>query len=315
MMQWTLACLCVLLWIGGSHQVSVNLVGDEELSNYQITPFGYMWRSCVHKVESGSHIEERNGRTYVTSPLTGEEQLIPKCDRPRLAHQKKILKAKQDAPDDGWQVWSSFNNVNNATFTSYLGKFNVPAEPVNFGGGILYMFTGLQNDNWIPMPSGGDAPPGFDIIQPVLQFGDGSANGGGDWWGLASWYVTLDDGALWTDMVNLNAGDIIIGNMTKTAPTTWYIGGQSSQTGQSTSFSVTKDRLNKQPWAYCTLELYNLDSCDSLPPSDSPLKFTELMLTDANGKVAPQWQPLNNQAGHCTSSVTVTDATSVTITF
>jgi len=290
----------------------VSVPGDE---HYQITPFGYLWSSCVHHVESGSHIVERNGRTYVTSPLTGIERLIPKCSKPRKPLQKKIRKPGQDAPDDGWQVWSSFNNNNNATFTSFLGQFNVPEEPVNFGGGILYMFTGLQNDNWIPDPSGGDAPPGFDIIQPVLQFGDGSENGGGDWWGLASWYVTLDDGALWTDMLNMNAGDVIFGNMTQIGPTTWFIGGENVKSGQSTSFTVTKPRLNKQPWAYCTLELYNIGDCGSLPPSDSPLKFTQLALTDAKGAVTPKWQALDNQADHCTASAQVLDATSVTITF
>jgi len=212
-------------------------------------------------------------------------------------------------------VWSAYNNENNATFTSFLGNFNVPDEPTNFEGGILYMFTGLQNDNWIPTPNGGDAPPGFDIIQPVLQYGDGSENGGGDWWGLASWYVTLDDGALWTDLLQMNAGDVIFGNMTKVNPTTWFIGGTNTRTSESTSFSVTKPRLSTQPWAYCTLELYNIPDCSTLPPSDSPLKFTQLELTDAHGKVTPQWQALNNQADHCSSTVQVNGVDSVTITF
>lgn len=47
---------------------------------------------------------------------------------------------------------------------------------------ILYIFTGLQNIDWIPKV---DPEPSaaFDIIQPVLQYpGDG-----GDYWSVKSW--------------------------------------------------------------------------------------------------------------------------------
>jgi hypothetical protein len=305
--------LCVaVLCIALSEQRKVP--AGEDGGYYRSTPFGYIWSTCVRKVPSGSHIIERNGRTIVQDPVTGVEETIPGCHKPRKPIQKK-LPGPRDAPDDGWQVWSAYNNQNNATFTSFLGKFSVPDEPTNFGGGILYMFTGLQNDNWIPTPNGGNAPPGFDIIQPVLQYGDASENGGGDWWGLASWYVTLDDVALWTDLLTMNAGDIIFGNMTKVGKTSWFIGGTNTRTKQTTSFTVTKPRLWTQAWAYCTLELYQIYDCSYLPPADTPMKFTELALTDANGKVTPQWQALNNEADHCTSSVQVNGVDSVTITF
>jgi hypothetical protein len=36
---------------------------------------------------------------------------------------------KRDSPDDGWQVWASYNNINNQSFDSFLGTFNVPTDP------------------------------------------------------------------------------------------------------------------------------------------------------------------------------------------
>jgi len=65
------------------------------------------------------------------------------------------------------------------------------------------MFTGLQSDNWVPVANEPSAPPTFDIIQPVLQFGGGSENGGGRYWGIASWYVTLNNGALYSDLIKV----------------------------------------------------------------------------------------------------------------
>ena len=65
------------------------------------------------------------------------------------------------------------------------------------------MFTGLQNDNWVPIPSEPNTPPGsfyylnvsyllgFDIIQPVLQYGGDSEDGGGDYWALARFFFIL----------------------------------------------------------------------------------------------------------------------------
>lgn len=92
--------------------------------------------------------------------------------------------------------------------------------------------------------------------------------------------------------------------------------------------TYTDDRLNTQPWAYCTLEVYDIgifilhfstdveDDCDSdFPPQDSPIKFTGLSLADAKGPVVPNWQALDNQADHCGAKATVNSPASVTITF
>jgi len=178
------------------------------------------------------------------------------------------------------------------------------------------MFTGLQNDNWIPTPNAGGTPPGFDIIQPVLQYGGDSEDGGGNYWALASWYVTVDSNSLWSNVTQVNAGDVIFGNMTKVGSNSWYIGGSIKASSVNTFVTVTYPRLSTQPWAYCTLEVYSIDDCSNdFPPSNSPMKFTGLTLADEQGPVTPNWQALNNQADHCGATVQVVSADSVTITF
>jgi len=225
-------------------------------------------------------------------------------------------KAKRDAPDDGWQVWTAFNNPNNASFDAFLGDFNVPQSPSNWdGSALLYMFTGLQNDNWVPIPGEYDTPPGFDIIQPVLQYGSGP-DGGGDYWSLASWYVTVDENTFTSNPMQVNAGDNIYGNMTRINATAWYIGSDDTTMGQSTFITVDDPRLDTQPWAYCTLEVYSVSDCaGDFPPANSPLKFSNLALYEGKDEVTADWQALNNGADHCGAVATVINPQSVTITF
>jgi len=225
------------------------------------------------------------------------------------------MNAVRDSPNDGWQVWSSFNNENNATFTSFLGNFNVPKDPPKWDGyGILYMFTGLQNDNWIPYPGNGSSPPAFEIIQPVLQYGETPA-GGGNFWAMASWYVTVDENVLFSYPFPVNAGDNIFGNMTRLNDTAWYIGSTDVTSQQSASVTVDDPRLVNNPWAYCTLEVYSITDCASDFPS-SPLKFTDMTLTNLKGQqVKPTWGLFNNGVDHCGAKVTSANPSSVTIDF
>ena len=108
-----------------------------------------------------------------------------------------------------------------------------------------FLFTGMQNINWIPPQPHPGTP--FDIIQPVLQvshmhthahthtrthahahankhhatstdarsmvkYGP-SAAGGWDYWAIASWYVTLTDDVVYSDIQTVQSGDVIFGTL------------------------------------------------------------------------------------------------------
>jgi hypothetical protein len=63
---------------------------------------------------------------------------------------------------------------------SFVGNFSVPQNPISDPSvclflliilihfKVLYLFTGLQNVDWIPIVD--PTPEVFDIIQPVLQY-------------------------------------------------------------------------------------------------------------------------------------------------
>lgn len=277
-----------------------------------------MHHSCIHAVDSGSVIEDLD-RDGVF--LNGER--VEQCRFPPLFNHDLGLDNQQSngsLPANGWQTWTVYQHPNNSTFTTFNGYFSVPDAPTNWGfakGSIVYIFTGLQNSNWIPksgLPTG--APEEFEIIQPVLQYGGGSYNGGGEYWGIASWYVTVDAGAFYSTELTVNPGDNIYGVMEEVGPITWRI-DSITPSGQNSSLTISRQRLINNPWAYCTLEVYNIQDCSWLPPANSLSSFTEMILLDPNGPVTPTWEVLTEDylggpsQNPCGSIFTVNDPTAV----
>jgi len=277
------------------------------------TPGGkYIWHECVIEVPSGSHVEDFEGGDILVHFPNATTKAFPRCTR-HYAPKRMTTRAVDVS---GWQVWSQFNNPTNATFTSMTNYFTVPKAPSKWGlAGILYIFPGLQNDDWVPLKGHeNDAPPGFDIIQPVLQYGGDSANGGGEWWEVANWYVTLDDSALWTTATKVNDGDLIYGDMHMVNSTAWYIGAVMEATGEENSFIVSKPRLNVQNWAFVTLEVYDVFNCEDFPKQTSS-DFTKISLLDENGnQINAKWDQFVG-SNECQSNLVVYDSATVSINF
>lgn len=271
-------------------------------SDYYLTPFGYVHKKCISKMSGGDHLYDHGkGKGVSITSEAGEKRHIPTCDVP--AHLRIMSedpsspnapqKQKKESRADGWQVYTQFNNANNVSFDSFLGYFNVPQRPAKsgFDTTTVFLFTGLQNDDWVPLhgPPFSGVPRNFDIIQPVLQWGP-SAAGGGDYWSLASWYVTTDDGAIFSQPKRLEAGDVIFGNMTQTGTNTWFIGSEVTAKQIVSNIHVTKPRLASQAWAFVTLEVYGLHDCEEFPPSSSPCVFDKMSLTTKGMPTVPQWE-------------------------
>jgi hypothetical protein len=67
--------------------------------------------------------------------------------------------------------------------------------------------------------------------------------------------------------------------MTRVGDTTWFIGGNVVGNPQSmASITVTYDDLISQSWAYCTLEVYDIDDCDNFPASGRYLIHLRILL-------------------------------------
>merc|ERR1712087_399182 len=173
---------------------------------------------------------------------------------------------------------------------------------------------GMQNIDWVPPEQ--EPTEAFDIIRPVLQFGRTPA-GGGSYWGVASWYVTLKAGAIHSSVIRTEPGDVIFGNMTKTGPETWFINGVDTRTRENASITVSKAILKTQPWLYVTLEVYDVETCDQYPPSGTPIPYTNLTLLEDGAQKNIEWTVGTNgqQPPICNSQIKVVNPETVTISF
>lgn len=279
---------------------------------YVSTPAGMMRAECVHAVPSGSHVEHTDADTHfkVTTP-TGEVRHLLKC---KDSAEQPILRGAssrrlQLPPDyDGWLEYNAYYDADG--FDAFLGDFSVPDLPTA-DPQVLYLFTGLQNIDWIPKVDPEPSQP-FDIIQPVLQFPADDGSG----WSVKSWYVTLNAGAVYSNELDVSPGDAIFGNMTRTGDQKWFIGSTSVKHGTSTTISADHPRLKTQPWAYNTLECYGCQGCSTYP--QKPCKFTKLQLFKTGMKpVTPTWKnnPKPAQDRKCHESIAIESPSAVTIGF
>ncbi|KJE91776.1 hypothetical protein CAOG_002865 [Capsaspora owczarzaki ATCC 30864] len=271
-------------------------------SDYVLTPAGYQHSSCVHGVPAGSEVVRSDEGLTLIHP-DGTIIRKDKCSYPTFNSMREVKQAAAAGGavggnrvlinDDGnveetANGWQAYTKQNAGNVTAYLGTFNIPAAPQDYNGQTIFFFTGLQNIDWVPPQT--RPSEGFDIIQPVAQYGPSSA-GGGNYWTLSSWYVTLGTGTVWSPLIRINANDTIFGNMTRTGPESWYINSLDQTLNQKTDITVTKSLLTTQPWIYNTLEVYELSKCTHFPAApNNVLNFRNLALYVSGQLTSANWQ-------------------------
>jgi len=267
-----------------------------------LTPAGPYPRECLHKVPSGTHVDERADGVYIRHHSFGVRKLPKNENCSRVSS----LKRQFPADYDGWLAYTAWNYP--PGIGKFYGNFSVPTKNPRNAPQVLYLFTGVQNIDWIPkvdpIPSGP-----FDIIQPVLQYPAESGSG----WSVRSWYVTLDEGPIVSDEIAVKEGEVIYSYMVKDGANQWEIAAFNSN-GDSAMIKPKAARLASQPWAYNTAECYGCKDCSYEPVT--PCHFTSLILQDTNGKVlTPQWTALASPHRKCKENAVINNPTSVDINF
>lgn len=273
---------------------------------YSPTPGGaYVRKDCIYTIPSGSSVEVVDGAFHVTEQGAAQAYALPRC-RANATH--PIMARALPADYDGWLAYVAYNI--SGTFDTFTGYMSTP-DVAKSTPQILYLFTGLQNKDWVPLHDPESQGEGFDILQPVLQYpGDF-----GKYWSVKSWYVTIDAGAVSSSELRLETGDRVFGNMTRLDGTKWLVDSV-TPSNKHTSITPSHERLTTQPWAYNVMEAYGVSGCDDYP--DQASVFINLVLTDGSGsKVTPAWRlnPKPDFKHFCQEKVVVTDPTSVKFTF
>jgi hypothetical protein len=126
---------------------------------------------------------------------------------------------------------------------------------------VLFIFPGLEPNNW------------SRIVQPVLQYGF-SAAGGGNFWGMADWYV-VDGVGVNSPLTTVTPDTVINTSMNSSSCNSlgqcgWTIGWKvSGGTWQNLTVSPA---ISMQSIYEGVLETWNLTNCNQLPEVD----FTEV---------------------------------------
>jgi len=291
---------------------------------YAATPAGWVLSHCITDLPEGATVSRVSETETNIILVTGETVPVPLC-RPKVNRTNPTLRrnspkstqpptteaeegqgqgqrqVSQLPPDyDGWLQYTAANYT--PGFDVMTNAMSVPDLPKKLPQ-ILYFFPGLQNIDWIPKvdPEPVASNP-FDIIQPVLQYPGSTPKT----WGVRSWYVTINAGALRSTMLDTEQGDSVFCNMTRTGPESWFIGSRLNS-GKETNQRVNAftpgalKRLRVQPWAYVTLECYGCDGCGTYPTE--PIVFSDIKLSSNGVPFTPRWvanpkpeKPICNEA-------------------
>ena len=235
-----------------------------------LTPGGFRPKSLVNFVEPGYGLIHEDGTINKIELATNRRIKLPPppaLDVPfgafgpgRAAAAQHLAPSAQNGAvpgtlPDGWQTYAWWDS-GASPITFFSTAWSVPLAPATAAAGeTVFLFNGIQNTG-----------ANFGILQPVLQWGS-SAAGGGNYWSIASWYVTSGGQAFHTTLVPVNPGANLVGVMTQTA-----VSG--SQYSYSSTFqgiaNTTLPVQNIAPlhWANETLECYGLNQCSNLPTSN-----------------------------------------------
>jgi hypothetical protein len=225
--------------------------------NWVLAPGGYVPAECFHQVPNGAKVTRNaaDGSHDVTvngQPFAHYDPCPITLNVPGKAA-SGIVPAAAGGWIEGAQRIGLIPNYDYITSTWY-----VPSNPTQ-NGGTVFLFNGLE-------PDGGGA-----IIQPVLQWGP-SAIGGGNYWGIAPWYVDGGTVVAHGPLERVSAGDEIVGYVYSTSENGRNINWANGIT-DNTSGAWSEWNLNSYGWTWGEaflgiMEAYNISNCAQLPQSD-----------------------------------------------
>ena len=256
-------------------------VATAQGSTQALTPFGYRDRANVHRVPDGYElISMPDTHIRMHNPTTGDYIDFP----------KPVITQQQTAPlpDNGWVSYASWYNFG-SPIAYFVTDWNVPPPPSNYDGQTLFLFNSIE-------PASGRA-----ILQPVLQYGLSRA-GGGEWWGIASWYV-VGNQAYYTGLYYVPSGTVLAGQIRLLGRQTHGYSYSADFYGYSgTTMKVT--RIPKLVWATETLEVYGVDQCGDFP-NTSFTQMSAIQMFLQNGSVPSMSWTINDANTDCGVQTTV----------
>lgn len=253
--------------------------------DYVITPFGYFHPSCVLHVADGATLLA-DGRVQHADGSV--DQVAPSCTFPRYLSDGSLFTPAHPAGGSLSSVSNGWIENISATTTSSYGRINAtwttpPAPAVN-DGQTLFMFPGFEDINDV-----------VTIVQPVLQYGPSTA-GGGNYWSLASWNCCISGVTEYSTLIDVSAGDSILGTITSNCTpggsscSTWNVVGEDKNTGAKTTLAKTPSVGQSWNWAFgSVLEVYGVVRCADYPENNHVTFSVQLYDQNLDLIASPAW--------------------------
>jgi hypothetical protein len=273
-----------------------------------LTPGGFRPRKVVHRINPGQMVVQSDRRisvmanpNLVLTPGGFRDKLLVHLIEPGHALvvgkrkfrklnlktkaisdvQKVVAAPKVPALGSGWIAYTYWNNGTGKKLSTFSSKWIVPPAPKTQANPLqtIFLFNGIQNYG-----------TNYGILQPVLQWGP-SAAGGGNYWAVASWYVTSGGQAFHSSLVRVKTGDNLVGVMK-------LIGGSGMNLSYQCEFQ--KNSMTKLPvqniaellWFNETLEAYSIQQCSDYPDVIKT-RFRKIAIKSSAGRMPVNWTPVS----------------------
>lgn len=252
-------------------------------SGQVLTPFGYRDRANVHLALPGYELVRMpDEHIRMQNPKTGDHIDFPK---PESVNQKRV-----PFTDNGWITYASWYNTHKRPVGYFNTDWYVPSAPATYDGQTIFQFNSIE-------PASGDS-----IMQPVLQYGP-SAAGGGNYWTVASWYVTSTQ-AFYTTLVRVNVGQFLAGDIKLNWKRRSYC-SYTSDFYEINGTSLTISYIPELVWCTETLEVYGVDQCSEFPNLAYSEMFGIYIYLNNGTNPAVNWSVTNAQPYCSTQTVIV----------
>ncbi|MGB9235047.1 MAG: hypothetical protein WCC04_11575 [Terriglobales bacterium] len=216
---------------------------------------------CVHQIPSGATVEVTNdgqatGDVTLNGALVAHYDACPEAPVVTRPRGRTANLASAPGTGNGWVEASEWDvPLSSSDNIDYMGgTWTVPSYPSS-DGALIYLFNGIE-------PASGEW-----ILQPVLQYGV-SPDGGGNYWGIASWLVG-NNYAFVSPLEPVYPGDSIFGstglNNVSGSTLYWKVAAKDETTGAYTWITA---HVSNQHWTWAfagVLEAYNVTSCSQFP--------------------------------------------------
>lgn len=224
-----------------------------------MTPLGPVDASTAHQLPAGGKVVHIDETTIHLLDHTGAVNKVITIDT-----QAPTPVKRQTSGTVAQASWT--NAAASPPIASFGAHCPVPSNPTTSTGQSIFIFNSLESTD------------GTETLAAVLQWGTSSA-GGGNFWGIASWYF-FPGGTIFTSLTVVAAGAPLMGNVQLVSSGSTFI-YESQLTSNGVGALLEIVGAKRLDIATFTLEVSDITSNSNYPPGS--MEFFDIVVNLTSG--------------------------------